>query len=108
MNGIENLKLETRKWKRICSCVLLSLISLSLITILVLIQAYGNGTKFQTIFMLFTFIIALSSACMVPLFYNTSNFKRWHIEIITLGLVGAASVTMVAFFLMLELQHANT
>ncbi len=99
---------ETRKWKRIWHSVELSLISLSEIVVLVTVQIYGNGTNFQVVFTLFTLIIALCSALLVPAFYQSNSFQRWHIRLVTASFVCGAGISSLAGFLILEMQHAST
>ncbi|WP_390616327.1 hypothetical protein [Maricurvus nonylphenolicus] len=99
---------ETRKWKRLWHCVELSLISLSALVVLVVVYMYGNGTKLQPLLMLFTGMVALSSACLLPSFYSLSTFKRWHIQLITLGLGSGAGISAVAAFVVLELQYVSS
>ena len=100
---------ETRRWKRIWHCIELFFISLSAIVVLVVTQIYGNGTKLQPIFILFTLVVAISSVLIALPVYQSVAFKRWHIQIITLGFGGGGvGIAAVAAFLLLELQLANT
>jgi hypothetical protein len=99
---------ETRQWKRIWHCIEISLISISAIAILVVIQIYGNGTKLQPVFMLFTLAMAISSAALVIPIYQSVVFKRWHVQFITLGLGCGVGISAIAAFLILELQLGNT
>jgi predicted Abi (CAAX) family protease len=99
---------EDRKWKRIWHCVELLLISLSAVAVEGVMQWYGNGTKFQPIFMLFTFIIALSTFGMALSVYSSLELKRWQIQLIILGLGCGAGISAIAGFVILELQLVSS
>ena len=99
---------ESRKWKRIWHCVELSLISISAIAVLGVMQWYGNGTKFQPILMLFTFILAVSSFGISLSLYSSLGLKRWQIQLIILGLGCGAGISALAGFVILELQLVSS
>jgi hypothetical protein len=96
---------ETRTWKPVWYCVELSLIALSAFVVMAVILIYGDGTKLQPLLALFTGLMGLSSICLAPSLYRFSGFKRWHIQLILLGLGCGTGISAVAAFLMLELQR---
>lgn len=99
---------ETRKWKLTWHCIELVCISLSSFAIVTIIHIYGNGTKLQPIFMAFSLTLGIASMCIAPVTYSGSTFKRWHIQVISVGLGCGAGISAITAFLMLELQRANT
>ncbi|GAA5315163.1 MAG: hypothetical protein AseanaTS_03670 [Candidatus Pelagadaptatus aseana] len=99
---------EDRQWKRVWHCAELVFISLSAILVLVVLHLYGDGTQLQFIVALFTAMMALSSACLVPSFYGASVFQRWHMHLISLGLGCGVGVSAAAGFVILELQHLSS
>ena len=101
-------EVESRRWKRILHCAELSFMSVSAAAILAVMQIYGNGTSLQPVFMLFTLLVGLSAACLVPAFINGSSFKRWHMQVVSLGLGCGVGTSAVAAFVILELQLAST
>ncbi|BCE03653.1 hypothetical protein [Marinicellulosiphila megalodicopiae] len=95
---------ENRKWKRITQSIELALLTLMTFTVIGVIFIYGNGTKFQPVFIGFSIVLACSTACLIPLFFKGYTFNRWQVFVITLGLGCGAAITALAALLMLELQ----
>lgn len=99
---------ENRLWKRILHCIELLLIAIfGLITAAVL-GIYGNGSGFQPVLILFTSILSLAPVSLVPVFFSGNIFKRWHIQVITLGLGCGMGVSIIASFTILELQFLKS
>jgi hypothetical protein len=96
---------EHRKWKRIYHCIELALISLFGWAAFVLTLHYTDSTSLQKLVLLFTGLLSLSAALLVPALYHPL-FKRWHIFVITPGLGCGMGLSAVAGLLLLELQLA--
>ena len=99
---------EDREWKRIWHCAELLFISISTLVVVIVVQLYGNGTKLQSILVLFILFLSASSIGMILPFYNSTCFRRWQIQLVSLGLGCGAGISAVAAFLILELQHVSS
>ena len=95
---------ETRRWKRALHGIELLLIALLAVGVMMLMLIHGNGAKLQPLSLLFTGGIVLSSLSLAPSFYRASGFKRWHIQLVTLGLGCGLGISAVAALVILELQ----
>ncbi|WP_223669567.1 hypothetical protein [Kangiella shandongensis] len=96
-------QVETRQWKRLLHAIEISLISVIAIAVIIVMYLYGDGTKLQPILILFTAAQAITSGLLVPIFYKES-FKRWHLQLITLGLGSGVAVSAIAALSILSLQ----
>ncbi len=99
---------ETRAWKRIWNFCELLIFSLSAIAIVSVVNIYGDGTKLQPVFTLFTVVLAISASCGTVALLYADPLKRWLIQIITFGFGGAVGISAVAALLILELQNVST
>lgn len=94
---------ETRQWKRLLHAIEISLICLIALVVIAVMYLNGNGTMLQPVLILFTAALAVVSGLLVPVFYNES-FKRWHLQLITLGLGSGVAVSTIAALSILRLQ----
>lgn len=89
-------------------CIEFSLISISAFVVVSVMLVYGNWTQFQVAFILFSVVVALSSAFLALAMFGQRSFQRWQIRVITLALVGGAGLAALSAFVILELQYAST
>ena len=68
---------------------------------------YGDGTKLQSMLLLFTSLVSLGAICMGIIILRNLIFVRWHIAVITLAFASAMGIAAVAATHMLELQVAE-
>jgi len=99
---------ETRRWKCLWHAVELLVIAIAAVAVLVITHIYGDGTKIQPIFTVFTAVLAIASASLSLSLLGGGVFKRWHIQMINLGLGCGVGLSAVTVFLMLELQLVGT
>lgn len=99
---------ETRRWRRIVSFFLMTLFSICGVTILVVMQIYGDGTNLQSVLSMFVSVVSISSIAMAFVFIKSNELKRWYIDIMEFGITGAIGVSVVAVLLLLRMQHVST
>ena len=97
---------ESRRWKRIYHCVELAIISVTVLMLIGVVYFYGNGTKLQSLLVLFLSIFSFSSFLLIPGLY-VPFFKRWQIFVLILGLGCGVGLSALACLFMLELQIEN-
>jgi Na+-translocating ferredoxin:NAD+ oxidoreductase RnfA subunit len=94
---------EHRRWKLVYHSIEFSILSIASFVLIVVVNIHGDGSRLQSLLVLFIGLIGLVSAAMAFAVKN-SLFKRWHIFAITLGFGCGIGVSTLASLFLLELQ----
>ncbi|MDN3517531.1 hypothetical protein QWY84_07920 [Aquisalimonas lutea] len=99
---------ETRRWKRVVNCVELLFFALAQAAVVSVLYVYGDGSHLQPVFMLFSGLMGVVSAALIPSFYRGGSFSRWHGSLVTLGLACGLGLSTAAAMVLLNAQSAGT